>query len=331
MSGVVPRSLPRESRKIVKPWRHAILVSLKLTVSAGLIFWLFRDAELDDVFVALTRADVPLLLVAFTLFFFGYLLVALRWQLLLKAQNIHPHLGFLIQSFMVALFFNNFLPSTVGGDAVRIYDSWRVGGSKSRALVVVFVDRLLGVLVLLTFAAAALLLSPRLARTVPVHGLWIGLPLAGMLAFVWMVFALPAGVLRSLRVGTLVQWVARWRPARKLGEAFLAFHGKPRVLAKGLLLSLVLQANVILHYYLISLALGLTIPLSAFFLIIPVAIVVMMLPVSINGIGLRESTYVVLFALFGVTNAQAIAFAWISYGFVLVQGLLGGLVYVLRK
>jgi uncharacterized membrane protein YbhN (UPF0104 family) len=95
-------------------------------------------------------------------------------------------------------------------------------------------------------------------------------------------------------------------------------------------LSLLLQMNVIVHFIIIALAMGLDIPIIAMFVIIPVATVVMMLPVSINGIGLREAVFVLFFGMFGLAGDQSIAFAWIAYGFVLAQGLLGGLVFAGR-
>jgi uncharacterized membrane protein YbhN (UPF0104 family) len=93
---------------------------------------------------------------------------------------------------------------------------------------------------------------------------------------------------------------------------------------------LLLQLNVILHFIIIAQAMGMDVPIVAMFVIIPVATVVMMLPVSINGIGLREAVFVMFFGLFGITSDQSIAFAWIAYGFVLAQGLLGGLVFAGR-
>jgi hypothetical protein len=97
------------------------------------------------------------------------------------------------------------------------------------------------------------------------------------------------------------------------------------------ILALLLQVNVILHYYCISYALSLGVPLMYFFLIIPVVTVVLMIPVFINGIGGREAAFILLLGAFGVTSSEAIAFSWISFGMILIQGIAGGIVYALRK
>ena len=96
-------------------------------------------------------------------------------------------------------------------------------------------------------------------------------------------------------------------------------------------MSLLLQANVVFYYFLISVSLNFGVAFYNFFLIIPLSIFVMMLPISVNGIGLRENTYFFFLSIFSIVKANAIAFAWIEFSFILIQGLVGGLVYAIRK
>ncbi len=103
------------------------------------------------------------------------------------------------------------------------------------------------------------------------------------------------------------------------------------MLLSALLLSVVFQAATVIHYYLIAAALNLPISLLAFFVIVPLAIIIMMLPVSINAIGLREGAFVFFFASYGVSTERAVAFAWLVYGTVLLLGIVGGVVYALRS
>ena len=79
--------------------------------------------------------------------------------MLISIHGLNPPLGVLVQSFMVGIFFNNLLPSTIGGDVSRMYDVWRLGRDKSSAVSVVLVDRLLGVIALVLWAAVAVLWS----------------------------------------------------------------------------------------------------------------------------------------------------------------------------
>ena len=117
----------------------------------------------------------------------------------------------------------------------------------------------------------------------------------------------------------------------KLGNSFWDFRNQKKALLIALLLSLLLQAIVVFYYFLISVSLNFGIPFYNFFLIIPLSIFVMMLPISVNGIGLRENTFFFFLSPFAIAKSDAIAFAWVEFSFILIQGLIGGLVYTWRK
>lgn len=309
---------------------YLLTVTLKVLVSTSLLYWLLRDVEFKAIIDHIRLANPWLLLLAFCLYFLGYFITATRWRTLLRAQGHDAPLNRLVRSFMVGLFFSNFLPSTIGGDIVRMYDSWKIMKQKSQAFAVIFVDRFLGITALFCYASIALLFIDEAAQQVPLLRpvLIVGLLLA---AGAILVLFTQADALRDTseawRESHSVQLV---RLAGKLLGAFSAYGGKTAALFKAFVLSLLLQLNVIVHFIIIALAMGLDIPIIAMFVIIPVATVVMMLPVSINGIGLREAVFVLFFGLFGLAGDQSIAFAWIAYGFVLAQGLLGGLVFAGR-
>ena len=100
---------------------------------------------------------------------------------------------------------------------------------------------------------------------------------------------------------------------------------------RALALSVLLQVNVVVCFTVLARAIGIEVPIESMFLIIPVAIFIMMIPISINAIGVRETVFVFLFSLYGIENIQALAFAWLAYGLTLSQGILGGIVFALRK
>ncbi|HEX6387288.1 MAG TPA: lysylphosphatidylglycerol synthase transmembrane domain-containing protein [Anaerolineae bacterium] len=300
---------------------------IKVGISAGLIYWILQGTDLREVFAAAGSANTWLLVLAFSLHIGGLTLSAYRWRLLLHTRGTDVSILFLIESYLVGVFFNNFLPSTVGGDAYRAYDSWRLGQSRSGAVAVVFIDRFLGLLVLMLFALLALLVSNQLMGNVPYLHLWVLSGTAGMLAATWLMFAPPRGLPEVIG---RIQFPFR-NKIRSIMDAFLAFKGQREVLFKALGISVLLQANVVIHYYLIARSLSLPIPFYSFFLIIPLTTVITLLPISVNGIGVRENAYVFFFTPFAVLKPEAVAFAWIAYGMVVVQGVMGGLIYGLRK
>lgn len=277
--------------------------------------------------MAIRSANVALVIFAFSLHAIGFLISALRWRVLLRAQGSGASIPFLVESLVVGVFFNNLLPSTIGGDASRAYDSWRLGQTKSTALAVVFVDRFLGLLSLVIFALVAMFYSNALVERIPGLYLWLIAGAAAMLVLVCLIF-MPAP--RLLEIVAKIR-LPFWHKIRKIVDAFLAFQGSQGALLGALGLSMLLQANVILHYFLISEALDLDVAPSSFFLIVPLAIVLMMIPVSVNAIGVRENVFAFFLAPFAVSKPEAIAFAWIVYGMVVVQGVVGGILYGLRR
>ncbi|HCX88277.1 MAG TPA: hypothetical protein DG761_09645, partial [Gammaproteobacteria bacterium] len=98
--------------------KKTLFLLIKLALSVALIIWITRDIPLDSVFGVMTSANVLLLVLALSLFFVGYVITAFRWRTLIRVQGGDAPIFFLVRSFLVALFFNNFLPSTVGGDVV---------------------------------------------------------------------------------------------------------------------------------------------------------------------------------------------------------------------
>ena len=321
-------SEPVEKSSNVKSKRGMMIFSIaRVLVSGFLIYWILRNTQLSEIFEAGRKANIWLLIIAFLLHISGFVIGAYRWRLLLRTRGSDASIHFLIKSYIVGVFFNNLLPSTIGGDAYRAYDSYRIGQSRSGAVVVVFLDRFLGLLALIIFALLAILPASELTGNILMLRWWVLLGTAGMATAVLIIFMPPKWLqkvpafLRRLPMGS--------KPAALL-EALLSFKGKRMVLAKALFYSFLLQANVVIYYYLISQSLQLPIPFVSFFLIIPLATVIMMLPISVNGIGVRENVFIFFVAAFGVLQPQAVAFAGSASGMVVLQGVLGGILYNLR-
>jgi glycosyltransferase 2 family protein len=311
--------------------RRTVLFWLKLIVSLGLLAFVVSAANLSQVWQIMRDADLLLVITAAATNPVGGTLIALRWQGLLRSQGVDAPIWKLIQSCIVASFFRQFLPSTIGGDAIRAYDSWKMGATKMVAISTLVVDRVLGLVILMLFATIALLLSPRLIPELPLLPLWIALAGGGMACIVLLIFLPKSQFYRPAeRIIEILPTILQ-RPARKVTHSFTAFQGQPRLLLRSLGLSLLLQLNVVLFYVLIGSALGLEMPILAYFIIVPLATVVMMIPVSINAIGLREAVFVLLLGIFAVNTSEALAFAWLEYGLFLLHSLIGGVVYALRR
>jgi uncharacterized membrane protein YbhN (UPF0104 family) len=279
---------------------------LRLAISAALIGWILAKTPFSEVAAAFRSADPRWILAALVLPPFATLASVRRWRLLIRAQGGDAALPFLVRSFLAGVFFNNFLPSTIGGDTVRVLDTARTGVGRARAVAIVFVDRFVGLLALMLFAVLSLLFWGKLRF--PSLYTWVFGGAAVLVLIAVLVFVLP-----------------------RIVETRFALRWPGSVLARAFGWSLVLQTLVVLNSYFLARALHVPIPLASFFLIVPLALFVMMLPVSINAIGVRENVWAFFFAAFGVAAATGVALAWLDYGLVLLQALAGGLVYANRR
>ena len=318
---------PRQRRSNL---RTTLTWLLRAAISFGLIFYILWGTEVGEVLAAIRVADLRLILLALGLQILGALIMAMRFGILLAVRDPRPGLAYLFVSTMSAAFFRQFLPSTLGGDALRGYDAWRAGASKGFAVLALFVDRLLGLAVMTAFAVLAIALFGSDRGNMSGAYRWAIVGLILVMIALGLLFYLPArqkGQLSALasrlpaRVSTI---------AEKLGQIATTFHGKGGVLAKSAALTLVLQVNVVLFYWVVAQSLGLEVQFWAFFVIVPVTVLVMMAPITINGIGLREAILVYLWGIWGVSSELALALAWLEFGITLTLGLIGGVIFALR-
>jgi hypothetical protein len=329
---LAPPPAPEQARKPRSAAAMGTMV-LRVAVSAGLIAWLLRRTDFQEVGHAFRSADLRLVGLAILLIPLGYLTSVCRWRLLLRSQGGEASLPFLLQSLLVGIFFNNLLPSTIGGDAVRAWDTARAGVHRATAVAVVVVDRFVGLLALMLFALIGLPLSGRILGTGLAGDLtlWVCAGAAGLGLAAAFLF-LPSRRMPALlaRAGSLLPGRFGSLPG-KVASSLFAFQGKGSVLVRAFAWSLALQALVVINAWLLARALRVPLPLVDFFLIVPLGLFLMMVPVSINGIGVRESSYAFFFRAFGLAASLGVAVAWLDYGIILLQALAGGAVYALFR
>jgi uncharacterized membrane protein YbhN (UPF0104 family) len=253
-----------------------------------------------------------------------------RWGQLLDAQHIGVERKRLTESMWVSLFFNNFLPSNIGGDVIRIADTAEAAGSKTLATTVVLVDRCLGLIALVLVAALGTLLASLGGITVP-GARWFWLASAAGLAIAIPVIAIPNSVghlLAPLRALNRPWITAR---AQKLEDAVFRFRAAPRALVGAFVGALVVQITIVAFYLLT--AQGLSVPLPVFLgaVLIPVSLALQMAPVSINGFGVREAVFAFFFRRFGLPTEAAVALSLVSTGMVMGLSLVGGFFFLKRR
>jgi glycosyltransferase 2 family protein len=317
---------PRHSRA-----RSLVISAVKVLVSVGLLYVLFSRVDLSRLWSVAKQASPVWLGAALLLYLTMILASAWRWDVLLRAQHVTLSYGFLTQSFLVATFFNNFLPSNIGGDVIRIADTAPVAGSKTLATTVVLIDRGIGLLGLALMAATGASLMHRMAAVGPVGPavLWAGFGLGAIIATPALLIPETATkLLQPLRV-----FHQEWVDARieKLTYALTRFKETPAALA-GCFTGAVLVQGILVGFYL-AVARSMQIPIgfAELAVIVPVSFIVQMIPLSVNGFGVREATFAFYFTRLGLPLESALLVSFMGAALIMLFSLTGGVAYLRRS
>jgi uncharacterized protein (TIRG00374 family) len=306
--------------------RNIILVG-KIFVSSILLIYLFAKIDIASILTAMQSAKLHMLLFPFFLIAVGFIISALRWQILLKAQNISISLWKLARYYLEGSFFNNFLPTTIGGDIVRTYKVSKSSVPITQSFTIIVVERLTGIFALIVYAFL---------------GLQLGYSEFGNMQLVWVaggVFLVVVTILVSLVMlqgGKMMENTRADQLSRIKRVIYNIFHtlyffkDKKKVLFKALFLAFVLQFNVIIFFYIISYSLDIRPPFYYFLIVIPLIHVILMFPVSINGIGIRENAFIFFLSKIGICAATSVALSWLGFAMVLIYAVFGGISYALK-
>jgi glycosyltransferase 2 family protein len=303
---------------------------IKLAVGVALLIVLLTfQANPEEITREISNSDLRWIALAGALHIVGLVISAYRWQQLLRAQNVQAPMKDLIQSYLIGGFFNNFLPTRVGGDIYRMMDSKKYSGSLLRPFAVILVERLSGVFALLLIGIIAVAFYPRFDEVQPLAVALLVLTLLGA-----------AGLLLFYGSDAFAGWLKRTTsrlPARistkllAMFEAFWYFSRSRGVLLRTFLLGLLLQVNVIFYYFFIAKGIQMPLNLQEAAIVMPILICIQLLPLTPNGIGVREFSYIYLLGPFGVHEAMAVAFSVWDYILTFFYGLIGGVLYLIKK
>ncbi len=308
--------------------RALLLLAAKVLVSVLLFAWAFGRVQWSSIGPVLEHASPTWIAAAAGLLFASHLLASYQWSRLLRASGIDIPLWKVISYYYVGLFFNNFLPANVGGDFARTLDVARSGPSRPTALATVLLDRLIGTVALGGVAVVSTLPAIDHFHLAAAYG--------GVLAFfvaaVLMLRAvLEPRVLATLERALAAVGLARLAPALdELSARLAAFRGQRRLLLQLLCIALVVQVMRIGVHVLFARSLGLQVPVAYFFLFVPLVAVIVSLPISLNGIGVREGAGILLFGLVGLDRTSAFALQFGTYLVAVGVSLIGGLVFLAR-
>jgi len=310
--------------------KKIISLFLRISISVILIILLFKFNKIDlhILFGNIKSADKRLLLLAFSISFFSYVLCLYRWQMLLKAANIQLPLKRVIVSFCGGIFFSLFLPSTIGGDLTRSVDLGVHTKRPREVIATVLLDRLSGYIGLVIVASLSLFLGWGLVKNDSKVLISVGIITALLVVILAVLFnnflfSKVNKILDSPKAGRVRESI------KNLHEEMHIFRHNKKVMLNNIFLSLLVQALGPITFYITSLSLGMHKEIIYFFIFLPIIGAITLLPISIGGLGVRENMTVLFFAKAGINQNSAVAISLLNFLFILVYGAIGGLIYVL--
>lgn len=304
--------------------RNRILNILKVLVTAVGLAIVLLTQDLNKAFQLLREMELQLFLGALFLFLSGLMVRAYRWGSLVWALGVKVNWWRLVGLNFVGVFFGLFLPTGIGGDAVKMYELTRDEGKAAAAISSVLVDRFLGLFVL--FAMALLALASSYQLVPPEVRIFIAVLFVGCLGGVALLLQRKWIEAWGRQLG-LDRLLGRFNILRELYDS-IHLYGT-RALLRATAASVVWNLILILAYYLLGLAVGVELSLGLYFLLVPIISALLVIP-SIGGLGIREGATVFLLKQMGVDDSQALALA-LAYDLILViTAMVGAFLYILQ-
>lgn len=290
-----------------------LLIALKLAISSSLLYLVLTKTGIEEVFLTLKSVSILSFIAAVALYIVAQMTSTIRWKLLLP-EGIGIRRVFSL--YMIGAFFNTLLPGVIGGDAVKGFYLYQLTGKGSMSLASVFMDRYIGFIGLIIICSLSFPFGFKY---------FSGSHLEWILPFVIVSFIIASFLIFGLRLG---------RQIRLLSEFYAYFHAyrnQTRIILQALGLSIILQLMGIFTVYVLALGMGQDIPFLVFLIFLPLIILFTMIPVSISGLGVRESAFVLFFGLVGMKPEVSTALSLLWFLTVTTASLIGLIEYLKYK
>lgn len=311
----------------MKKAKPTLIFLAKLLVSGGLLAYFLTRIHIERFMDTFAAAKFSYIALALGIYLIAQGASAVRWTALARPLGITTPFSDMVRYYLIGMFFNLFAPGTVGGDVSRVYYLVRDEEAHAHGRAVttvhaamsVLMDRGIGMVVLVWLGATGLLLFPdyavpRLVRSVTLL-IALGFVVAVLLTPLW----------RRVLPEDGHQLVV------KLRLALRSYRTNWRALGIAALLSVAVHLVQCWMHVIMGSALGINLPFSFCVIVYPLVGTFSAIPISVNGLGLREGGYVFLLALIGVGTEKGVAFGILFFLIVALDSLLGGLLFLLQK
>ncbi len=303
-----------------------ILALFRIFISAGLLFMLFwiMRKDVSHIWISLSESNVHLLWIALVLIVFNIVVLAYRMKVIFLGEDLKITLREAVELTLIGCFFNNFMPTAVGGDIIKAHYAANANKERLRSYASVLMDRFIGLYTFLVVAAVALVIDKGRLNVPSIRTLVFILLFLGVMG---VVIVTNGRVAR--RIGKVLLKIKMLKLGEKLGTLYGIVHdyrNRGKVVVSAFLVSILAQIFYFMMVYVFFAALGKEAGINNIFLIMPVVVFISMLP-SVGGIGVREGAMV---AFFTPITGRETAFAVSLLGLfsLLLVSFAGGIIYL---
>ena len=287
---------------------------LRFGISAGLLTLVAWQTRWDDVAERFAGMRAGWYWAAVLLLALGLTGSARRWQIYAKELGFDRSWRQFCTFYFVGMFFNLVLPTSVGGDVVRAVYLNDGSGRKWPAVISVLLERASGLLVLIAFACVGLFFCP------------FALP-GWLVACVWGSAAASLIALIGMRYAQRWPWLST--PRREQLHSFVNLFLRPDLWVRTALLSVLTQAAGIVVVWCLAMSIGLDMPFAYCCVFAPMLTLLMLLPISVGGMGVREGGMVLFLAPLSVDTGSALTLAFLLFSVGAAISLVGGVLYLI--
>jgi len=294
-------------------------LSLKILVSAGLIFYLIYTFDFSKSWEVILISNQYFFLLSFIFIILNYLFSAIRWKYLIISEK-KLSLWYLIKLYFIGSFFNNFLPTSIGGDAFKIVKLGEKIDSKTNAFTATFLERFLGMLALLFFSLYGIFSFSKLDQRSYIYGILIII-----LGFIIFLLFYPKFKFENRFFNKIFSILD------KIYDSFMRYRKFPHLLLASLVSSFIVQFFSIASQYVLFLAVGFALPWDYSFFAFPIIFLSGYAIPSLNGLGSQDFLYQQFFTSLGIVDETIIAASVLYHLSRFLVSLIGGFFYIMER
>ncbi len=309
--------------------KNKVFSLVKIAITALLFYFIFQNVDSEIFASTLVNASPGILVAAFLFVWLAHYVCIFRWRLLMQPLMPVPSLNRLFGIYCIGIFFNLTFPTIIGGDVVKIYYVGKHSDSYSQSFASTFLDRDTGMLAMLVIACLGIILYPVSVPGIPVSFILWGAFALFILGNICLFTPPCHGILNRLLKALRMSRIEK--KADRVASAFQIIGKHKSVLLGSLLISFVNQLLYISSVWITARGLHLEIPFYYFLVFVPVITLISMIPVSLNGMGLREYAFMTLFGSIGTQADSCIALGLLTSIMIILSGVPGGIIYIFYR